>query len=122
MTDILERLAGWVYTPRLYAIAEEAREEIADLRHQVLVLKNRLRYANTRLEHVTSEADEWRTASDGVRAELYALNIKHRQALEEIETLKASSPSAPRGGCGKRCRSSAPDRQSPAAPSPAVLD
>lgn len=121
MTDILERLADWVYTPRLYAAAEDARTEIADLRHEVERLRLGHRYERARADHIAGEADEWRSIADGVRAELYALNAKYRLALEEIEALKASSPRAPRGGCGKRCRSSAPARQSPSAPSPADL-
>ena len=35
MSDIVERLRGWVYTEPLYATAQEAADEIEKLRHRV---------------------------------------------------------------------------------------
>lgn len=35
MSDIVERLRGWVYTGPLYSTAQEAADEIERLRHRV---------------------------------------------------------------------------------------
>jgi hypothetical protein len=58
MSDIVERLVGWVYTQRLQATAEEAREEIDSLRHEVMKLKMLLRYEKARIDLIEADYSE----------------------------------------------------------------
>ena len=107
MTDIIERLKSWVYTPKQHQMQVEAAEEIADLRAQLTILQARLRYEEALREQLTSEADECRKTADGLRAELYdAIRSKNQLAFAAFgpsslpanraaaESTEASAPAA----------------------------
>lgn len=83
MSDIIERLKAWVYTPRLYQTQLDAVEEIEALRTEVLKLRALLRYEKARVDLIEGEAYEWRKTADGVRAELYAMQINSRSSPPE---------------------------------------
>ena len=76
--DILERIKAWVYTPALYQTQLDAAAEIEALRAEVLKLRALLRYEKARVDLIEGEAYEWRKTADGVRAELYAMQISSR--------------------------------------------
>lgn len=60
MSDIVERLRGWVYTGPLYATAQEAADEIERLRHRVRFSDAVIRSGNVAaLTDAEREAVEW---------------------------------------------------------------
>jgi predicted RNase H-like nuclease (RuvC/YqgF family) len=81
MTDIVERLVGWVYTQRLQDTAEEAREEIDRLRHEVQRLGNNLRYERARTELIESESDARMDRIESLRGDLATA----RERIEQLE-------------------------------------
>jgi hypothetical protein len=78
MSDILDRIKSWVYTPNLYQTQLDAAAEIESLRTEVLKLRALLRYEKARVDLIEGEAYEWRKTAEGVREELYAASIKSR--------------------------------------------
>ena len=84
MSDIVERLRGWVYTGPLYATAQEAADEIEKLRHRVRFADNVIRSGD-----VATLTEAEREAVERARRVIAAtMPYESQQGAEDYQTLR----------------------------------
>jgi len=84
MSDIVERLRGWVYTGPLYATAQEAADEIEKLRHRVRFADNVIRSGD-----VATLTEAEREAVERARRLISStMPYESQQGAEDYQTLR----------------------------------